>query len=82
MQEQQVRQIVGEALRAVAPEVHIEQLDPAISFRDQIDIDSVDFLNFALALERGIGRRIAEIDYPKLSSLNGCLAYFAHHTVG
>jgi len=76
MNEDSLKQRIGEALRTVAPEAQLEQLDPAVNFRDQIDIDSVDFLSFVLALEKTVGIRIPEIDCPKLSSLNGCLTYF------
>ena len=66
---------VLESLREIAPEVDTSTLDPAVSLRDQFDIDSVDFLNFVLTLEKKMGTRIPEVDYPKLSSLNGCLTY-------
>jgi len=46
-----------------------------VSFRDQLDIDSVDFLNFVLALEQRLGRTIPQLDYPRLSTLDGCVAY-------
>jgi acyl carrier protein len=59
----------------VAPEAEIDTLDPDISFRDQIEIDSVDFLQFVLDLEKKLGISIPDVDYPKLSSLNGCLSY-------
>ena len=52
-----------------------ERVDAELSFRDQFEFDSVDFLNFVLAVEDRLGRRIAEVDYPKLSSLNGCISY-------
>lgn len=70
-------QVVLDALTRVAPEVDPAALNPDTCFRDQCEIDSVDFLNFVLALEQALGRRIPEGDYPRLSSLNGCLAYFA-----
>lgn len=62
-------------LTAIAPEVDGVSLDPDRAFRDQIELDSVDFLNFVLALEQRLGRRIPEIHYPRLSSLQGCLDY-------
>jgi len=82
MNEDRLKQLIGEALRQVAPEVQMDQLDPAVNFRDQIDIDSVDFLSFVLALEKGVGIHIPEMDCPKLSSLNGCLSYFRGRVQG
>lgn len=72
-----LRKTVLEALREVAPEVDVAGLDPRRSFRDQTELDSVDFLDFVLALEKRLNRKIPEYDYPKLSSLQGCLDYFA-----
>jgi len=73
-QDQLTRQII-DALTSVAPEVEAGALDPEVSFRDQYEIDSVDFLNFVLRLEQELGVKIPEVDYPKLSSLKGCRSY-------
>ena len=43
--------------------------------REEIDIDSMDFLNFVIALHETLHLEIPEADYPKLASLNGCLQY-------
>lgn len=75
MDEQSLRQHIVDALIHVAPEVDPNTLNPASNFRDQFEMDSVDFLGFVLDLEKRLGRRIPELDYPKLSSLQGCLAY-------
>ena len=75
MNENEITDRVVDALLEIAPETDLRALDPAVSFRDQFEIDSVDYLNFVLALEKKLGTRIPEVDYPKLSSLNGCVAY-------
>ncbi len=77
MNKNELRQHITETLLEIAPDVEIAKLDPAVSFRDQFEIDSVDFLNFVLALEKRLGIKISEIDYPKLSSVRGCLSYLA-----
>ena len=74
MAETDLRAVVLGCLQAVAPEAQLATLDPARSFNEQFDIDSVDYLNFVVGIETALGIRIAEADYPKLSSLNGCLA--------
>jgi len=68
------------ALKAVAPEADPAGLDPEQPFRDQIEIDSVDFLNFVLGLEKRLGISVPDLDYPQLSSLAGCRAYLAKAT--
>ena len=75
MDENDIRDTVLEVLQTIAPEADLAALEPVTSFRDQIDIDSMDFLNFMIALEKRLGVRIREVDYPKLSSLDGCVAY-------
>ncbi|MBA1147541.1 acyl carrier protein [Ectothiorhodospiraceae bacterium WFHF3C12] len=68
---------VTAALEEVAPDVDVSSLDPHRNLRDQVELDSVDFLNFVTALERRLDLRIPEGDYPKLSSLEGCRRYLA-----
>lgn len=75
MIKKKIKAQIAESLLRVAPEAEIDTLDPDISFRDQIEIDSVDFLQFVLDLEKKLGISIPDVDYPKLSSLNGCLSY-------
>ena len=78
MQEQELRSEILEALKQVAPEADTATLEPERSFRDQLGIDSIDYLNFIVGLEERLGLRIAEIDYPRLSSLDGCLHTFGN----
>jgi acyl carrier protein len=69
----QVRDTVLRLIGDIAPEADLQRLKPDISFRDQLDIDSMDFLNFIIALHRELGVEIAETDYPKYSTLQGCI---------
>lgn len=62
-------------LAAIAPEVEEAEIDDDEDFRDQFDFDSMDFLNFAIALSKEFSLDIPEKDYPKLSSLDSALAY-------
>ncbi len=76
MSEEEIRLAVARALASAAPESAGEELDPGVNFRDQMDFDSMDFVAFVLALEKDVGVKVPELDYPKLSSLDGCVAYF------
>jgi acyl carrier protein len=67
--------LVLDVLREVAPDIEPGKLDPALNFRDQFEFDSVDYLNFVLALEKRLGIKIPEGDYPKLSGQNACVTY-------
>lgn len=70
-----IRAAVLSALGGVAPEADLEHLKPEVGFREQLDIDSMDFLNFVIALHKAFRIEIPEKDYPKLATLDGCVAY-------
>lgn len=70
-----IRRTVLEQLGNIAPEADLATLDPGVSFRDQLDIDSVDRLNFYIALCKTFGIDIPERDYGKLTTIDECVAY-------
>jgi acyl carrier protein len=72
-----LRAAVLEALLDVAPDVDAGALDAARPFRDQFDFDSMDQLNFVVALHKRLGVDVPESDYPQLGTLAGCVDYLA-----
>lgn len=70
-----IKKVALELIGKIAPEADLANLDPADRFRDQFDFDSVDFMNFAIALQKHLNVEISEADYPQLATLNGCVAY-------
>ncbi|HYA07780.1 MAG TPA: phosphopantetheine-binding protein [Xanthobacteraceae bacterium] len=72
-----IRKMLQEELNNIAPEVDIAGVDPTADLRDVIDIDSMDFLNFITAVHHRLNIDIPEIDYPKLVTLDGAIAYIA-----
>jgi len=73
--EDQIKKTAMELIGKIAPEADIANLDPADRFRNQFDFDSVDFMNFAVALQAKLNVEIPEEDYPQLATLKGCIAY-------
>ena len=73
--EKEIREVVLRALSNVAPEVDLESIDPQRDLRDQIDIDSVDFLNFVIGMHKELEIEIPDADLPKLATLNSCVEY-------
>jgi acyl carrier protein len=63
------------ALGDIAPEADLATLKPDVALRDQFDLDSMDVLNFVVALHRALDIEIPEVDYPRLATLDGCLEY-------
>jgi acyl carrier protein len=77
MTRDEIRTAVLHALASVVPEADLGTLDPSRDVRDQLDIDSVDFLNILVAIHTALGVDIPEVDYPQLASLDACVAYLA-----
>jgi len=75
MTETELRERLLAILGGIAPEAREIDIDPEQSFRDQLDIDSMDFLNFVTAVHKQLGVPIPELDYPRLASLNGAVHY-------
>jgi acyl carrier protein len=73
------RAVVLDALRQVAPEADPAILDPRIELREQLDVDSMDFLNFIIGLHEATGVDIPEVDYPELETLDRCVEYLMRH---
>ena len=70
-----IREVVAEVLRRIAPELSPSELDPRRPLRDQVDLDSIDWLNFLVALRKRLGVDIPEVDYAKLISFDDVVAY-------
>ena len=73
----ELRAAVLATLRRIAPEVEPALLRPDAPLRDQVDLDSMDWLNFLVALHGRLGVDIPEADYRKLVTLDDLLAYLA-----
>jgi acyl carrier protein len=73
--EDQIQKTILEIIGKIAPEADLAHLDPAERLRDQIDFDSVNFLNFAIALQAHLNVAIPEEDYPQLATINSYIAY-------
>lgn len=64
-------------LRAIAPELEPDQLSPQRPLRQQVDLDSMDWLNFLVSLHERFGVNIPETDYARLVSLDDVVNYVA-----
>lgn len=70
-----IREAILRALRRIAPEADPPTIDPARPLREQVDLDSVDFLNFLIGVHQELGVEVPEEDYPQVATLAGCVAY-------
>jgi acyl carrier protein len=77
MTKDQIKENVLRVLGQIAPEADLSQIKPNLRIRDQLDIDSMDLLNWVIGLHKELNVEIPEADYPKLATLDGCIDYLA-----
>jgi acyl carrier protein len=70
-----VRATVLRVLGEIAPEADLTAMRGDAPLRDQLDLDSMDMLNFAVGLHSALGVDIPEADYGRLATLDTCVAY-------
>lgn len=75
MSEADVRAVILEELGNIAPEADLAALNPKADMREALDIDSMDILNLVTAIHKRLRVNIPELDYPKLVTLAGAVAY-------
>jgi acyl carrier protein len=78
MTKDEIKERVFRALGQIAPEADLSQLKPDLRIRDQLDIDSMDLLNFVIGLHKEFQIDIPESDYARLATLTGCIDYLSH----
>ncbi|OFZ86252.1 MAG: phosphopantetheine-binding protein [Betaproteobacteria bacterium RBG_16_64_18] len=77
----EIRNIVLAVLKGIAPEIEEGELLPDRPLRDQVDLDSMDWLNFLVALHERLAVDIPEADYRKLTTLDTLIDYLVQKHV-
>ncbi len=80
MTDTEIKETVLRVLGDIAPEIEGATIEPDEPLRDQLDLDSMDFLNFVVALNEELGVEIPEADYGKLDTLDRLVGYLARAT--
>ncbi|MFP4353309.1 MAG: acyl carrier protein [Puniceicoccaceae bacterium] len=75
MTKEEVQKIVLEIIEEIAPDEDLSDVKPDVRLRDQLDLDSMDFLDIVMELRKKHGIEVPEEDYPKLASLDSCGEY-------
>lgn len=75
MTEEEIRKTIADTLARIAPEADLDEIDPEQNMREELDIDSYDFLNLLIGLKDKLDVEVPEEDYEKLISLNDLLRY-------
>ncbi len=77
MTDQEVRQAVVEIIEIVAPDADLSDLTGEVRLRDQLELDSMDFLDIVMELRKRYKIEVPKEDYQELASLDSCVAYLA-----
>lgn len=72
-----VRQIVLDIIADIAPDEDVNDVDDSKSLREQLDLDSMDFLDIVMELRKRHKVEVPQEDYPKLATLDSCVAYLS-----
>ncbi len=75
--EDKVKQVVLDIIANVAPDADLTEVKPDVRLRDQLDLDSMDFLDIVMELRKRYKVEVPKDEYPRLESLDSCAEYLA-----
>jgi len=75
MNQEQVRQVVLNIISDIAPDEDMTVLKDEVSLREQLDLDSMDFLDIVMELRKRHKVEVPAEDYPKLATMASCVSY-------
>ncbi len=70
-----VKKIVLAIIAEIAPDEDLSNVKPEVRLRDQLELDSMDFLDIVMELRKKYNIEVPENDYPKLATLDSCAEY-------
>ena len=77
MTEDEIKKIIFQLLKQIAPDTEPEQLQPDDVIREKLEIDSFDALRFIVALDEKLGVETPEEDYCKTATIRSLMAYIS-----
>ena len=75
MTKDDIKKLVTEIIADIAPDEDLTGLKPDVRLREQLQLDSMDFLDIVMELRKKYGVNVPEADYMKLSTLDGAADY-------
>jgi len=75
MTKEEIVDAIKDIIHTIAPDEDTTGLDPSERLRDQIELDSMDFLDIVMELRKRYGVQVPEEDYQELATLDGCVNY-------
>ena len=71
------KQLVIDIISDIAPDEDLSAIKPEIKLRDQLQLDSMDFLDIVMELRKRHKVEVPQEDYPKLATLESCVSYLS-----
>ncbi len=71
----EIREVIIDILADIAPDEDLTQLKDDVAFREQLELDSMDFLDIVMELRKRYRVQIPEEDYPQLASMASTTSY-------
>ena len=71
----EIKNVILEIIQDIDDESYLDNLDTSEALRDQLDLDSMDFLDIVMELRKRYQIQIPEADYPHLATLDSCVNY-------
>lgn len=71
----EIRQVIIDILERIAPDEDLTDLDDSVAFREQMELDSMDFLDIVMELRKLYRVQIPESDYEHLASMESTVTY-------
>lgn len=69
------KKLVIDIISDIAPDEDLSSIKPDVRLRDQLELDSMDFLDIVMELRKRHGIEVPEADYMQLASLDSCADY-------
>jgi len=75
MTREQIGQAIIDIIKEIVPDQDCSNIEPAKPLREQLQLDSMDFLDIVMELRKKYGVEVPEADYPKFATLTSCIDY-------
>jgi len=77
MTREEIIDAIKDIIHTIAPDEELSSLATDVRLREQIELDSMDFLDIVMELRKRYGVQVPEEDYKELATLDGCVRYLA-----
>lgn len=75
MTHEDIKKIIKDIISEIAPDEDLTGIQPDVALREQLELDSMDFLDIVMELRKKYDIEVPEDEYPQLASLNSCAEY-------